>query len=90
MSEAPMEAMRPTDIMSLYSPGDEHSWSVEFDWLYSEDFSRMAGLLLDVAVVGIRVPVLLGPDGRVWDGHHRIYAAYLLGIEVPVEYAKED
>lgn len=35
---------------------------------------------------GITEPVLLGSDGRVWDGHHRIVAARRLGIEViPVE-----
>lgn len=31
-------------------------------------------------------PVCLGPDGRVWDGHHRIVGALRLGIAVvPVE-----
>lgn len=31
-------------------------------------------------------PVLLGPDGRVWDGHHRIVAARRLGFAwVPLE-----
>lgn len=30
--------------------------------------------------------IILGDDGRVWDGHHRIVAAMRLGIEwVPVE-----
>lgn len=24
-------------------------------------------------------PILLGDDGRVWDGHHRIVAAWMLG-----------
>lgn len=27
-------------------------------------------------------PALLGPDGRVWDGHHRITAARRLGIRL--------
>lgn len=31
-------------------------------------------------------PVLLGNDGRIWDGHHRIVAARRLGIaDIPVE-----
>lgn len=31
-------------------------------------------------------PVCLGPDGRVWDGHHRIVAARRLGFTtIPVE-----
>ena len=34
----------------------------------------------------ITQPVCLGPDGRVWDGHHRIVAAKRLGFaDVPVE-----
>lgn len=34
--------------------------------------------------------ILLGHDGRVWDGHHRIVAARRLGIEsLPVEFAQE-
>lgn len=33
--------------------------------------------------------IMLGPDGRVWDGHHRIVAAHALGIEsLPVEVVK--
>jgi hypothetical protein len=34
----------------------------------------------------ITQPVCLGPDGRVWDGHHRIVAARRLGFtEIPIE-----
>jgi hypothetical protein len=37
---------------------------------------------------GIPSAVLLGKDGRVWDGHHRITAARRLGFEyIPVEFA---
>ncbi len=39
-----------------------------------------------IAAHGISGGVCLGPDGRVWDGHHRIVAAIRLGIEqIPVE-----
>ena len=35
---------------------------------------------------GITMPVLIGSDGRLWDGHHRLCIAVRLGIEnVPVE-----
>lgn len=31
-------------------------------------------------------PILLGSDGRIWDGHHRITAARRLGFDaIPVE-----
>lgn len=36
--------------------------------------------------VGITMPVLIGNDGRLWDGHHRLRIAVRLGIPfVPVE-----
>lgn len=35
---------------------------------------------------GITMPVLIGSDGRLWDGHHRLRIAVRLGIGyVPVE-----
>lgn len=40
---------------------------------------------------GISQPVCLGPDGRVWDGHHRIVAARRLGLDsLPVEVFTDD
>src|SRR5690606_22968569 len=48
-------------------------------------------LLTRIREEGIREPILLGTDGRVWDGHHRITVAMHLGLEsVPVEFAGED
>lgn len=39
-----------------------------------------------IAEHGLTQGVCLGPDGRVWDGHHRIVAARRLGLtEIPVE-----
>lgn len=47
---------------------------------------RLDELATSIQAEGIREPVLLGNDGRVWDGHHRIVVAMRLGIEsVPVE-----
>jgi len=41
-----------------------------------------------IAEHGLTQGVCLGPDGRVWDGHHRIVAARRLGLtEVPLEEA---
>lgn len=35
---------------------------------------------------GITMPVLIGTDGRLWDGHHRLCVAVRLGIAyIPVE-----
>lgn len=34
----------------------------------------------------VEQPILLGSDGRIWDGHHRLVAARRLGFEIiPVE-----
>lgn len=38
----------------------------------------------------IKEPILLGDDGRVWDGHHRVCAAMYIGeSSVPVEWIDE-
>lgn len=45
-------------------------------------------LIEAIRAEGIREPILLGNDGRVWDGHHRITVARHLGIrDVPVEFS---
>lgn len=72
------------DLMRDYRDGDEHGWFTEFDWLRDNDAERLAALRTDAATNGIRVPILLGDDGRIWDGHHRVCVAYDLGLaEVP-------
>lgn len=49
--------------------------------------SSLADLISDIAANGVTTPLMLGDDGRVWDGHHRLFVARLLGIEVlTVEY----
>lgn len=36
----------------------------------------------------MKYPILLGTDGRVWDGHHRLCVADMLGLDaVPCEFA---
>jgi hypothetical protein len=74
------------DLLRDYRDGDEHGWQTEFDWLWSNDGGRMDMLTSSIQRDGIRVPILLGNDGRVWDGHHRIAAADRLGLgSVPVK-----
>jgi ParB-like chromosome segregation protein Spo0J len=47
----------------------------------------IAALITDIAANGVKEPLLLGDDGRVWDGHHRLFVARCLGIEtLLVEY----
>lgn len=76
--------MTPQEIMSRWSTGDGWSWEAEMADL--DEWGEMDSIMDDIQVNGIREPVLLGNDGRVWDGHHRIIAAHRLGIDsVPYE-----
>ena len=74
-------------IFTDWRDGDEHGWETEFDWLEANHAEQMAVLVESIREHGIREPVLLGGDGRVWDGHHRICAARSLGLSmIPVEF----
>lgn len=74
------------DILTDYQPGDEHGWATEFAYLATRHDSRLRMLRKSIEKRGIRRPLLLGNDGRLWDGHHRLLIAVGLGIEfVPVE-----
>lgn len=80
---------------------DPDGANLEWNWKYEridvftnpEQVERTIGVLRRVAKEGIGfldyiAPILLGSDGRVWDGHHRICIALALGLEyVMVELA---
>lgn len=92
--------MTPTEIMEKYRPG---SFDPPWNW-EDERESLWRGECAHCGAIGNRQqliiqkmqtegwfgdPVLLGNDGRVWDGHHRLLAAVALGLEdIPVEYWK--
>lgn len=44
-------------------------------WSVLQNVGRTLAMWDSIAEDGIREPVLLGDDGRVWDGHHRIVIA---------------
>lgn len=72
-------------VMKFYKTGDEVSWDDEIRWLWLNHTNKMARILVSIAKEGIHKPILLGDDGRVWDGHHRIAAARALGLKrIPV------
>src|SRR5690606_15690221 len=81
----PLEA-----LLSVVRDGDEHGWQTEFELLWSAPAQTAA---MDIRAApsqeeGVRVPILIGTDGRVWDGHHRLAVAHRLGLpEVPIEWA---
>lgn len=80
--------MRLQDILNDYSPGDKWFWEDEFAYLRDKHATRLYHLAVQIVRLGIQQPVLLGDDGRVWDGHHRLCIAYDFDIyDVPVEVA---
>lgn len=75
-------------VLAGWRDGDEHGWEVEFDQLRSDQRDYLDTLASSVQEVGIRLPILLGSDGRVWDGHHRLCVADELALaSVPCEFA---
>lgn len=87
IDQDPARAVRLDHLLAVFSVGSgEWSWRDEYDNLISQDRTR--DLIDSIKVDGIREPILLGTDGRVWDGHHRITVAMHLGLDsVPVEFA---
>jgi len=65
-------------------------WGWEEEWADLDRRHTETGYLTtleqDIRENGITDPVLIGADGRLWDGHHRLRIAVRLGIGyVPVE-----
>ena len=84
------DVLRLDHLLGVFRVGSgDWSWREEHDLLYARPWQ--AALTQQIATEGIREPVLLGNDGRIWDGHHRICAAMHLGLDVvPVEWAGSD
>ena len=82
--------VRLDHLLGVYAVGSgDWSWQDEYDDLIDQPGTQK--LLARIRDEGIREPILLGTDGRVWDGHHRIVIAMHLGLDsVPVEFAGED
>lgn len=74
-------------LLTTFKDGDEHGWDVEFAYLDGIHADKLAALEQSIATYGIREPVLIGSDGRIWDGHHRLRVAHRLGFAtVPVRF----
>ncbi|MFJ9420748.1 ParB N-terminal domain-containing protein [Streptomyces sp. NPDC101249] len=65
---------------------EDWPWEQEWADLDEHHADRLAKLEAGIRERGITRPVLIGSDGRLWDGHHRLRIAVRLGIDhVPVE-----
>jgi len=75
-------------ILAHYQDGNEVGWEEEFRYLIVSHGREISELMFQIRKDGIKEPILLGPDRRIWDGHHRLLCARVLGIkEVPVTMA---
>lgn len=86
--------MATKEVMKRWRPGsyDSPGWNWSKEW---RDVQKKTGsgdlrrLIESISAHGVTTPVLLGDDGRVWDGHHRICIAHQLGVtRLPVRYGR--
>lgn len=86
-----VESVRlPVDfVMDMWAPGPKYAtlrtWSNVLTHLRDEGELHL--LAAEILRFEIHDPVLLGGDGRVWDGTRRIVAAYMKGVPtVPASF----
>jgi hypothetical protein len=83
--------METLSLMATWRPGscpEPWDWDDEIRDLTTRDEDHMRAFTAEVAKAGaVLVPVKLGHDGRVWDGHHRIVVASMLSLpSIPFEF----
>ena len=86
--ELRLTRMPISDILLNWKPGsrgDDWTWRDEYIDLLTRDVNNTRSIIHRAWRDGLHFadkeqPILLGSDGRVWDGHHRICVALLLGI----------
>ncbi len=80
-------AWKVQNILELVKVGSmPWSWEEEFADLDARDGKLLAELEESIKREGIKEPVIIGSDRRLWDGHHRVRVAVRLGLkEIPVD-----
>lgn len=82
---ARVRVMALSSLLSDYQDGNLRGWPREVALVWRHNPVAMTALCDDIAANGMRKPVHLGEDGRIWDGHHRIAAALALDLDtIPV------
>lgn len=85
------DEMTLAELLTKYRDGDNIGWPAAFAWVRTHHASKIAEITLSLAKGGFEHPILLGDDGRVWDGHHRLAVADAIGIRaVPIEHMTGD
>lgn len=97
MTERPRHRLTAPAIMEVYRPGSrgEH-WRWFEEAIEISQHDSFLPLCWSIVNNGYRDDgpdgrVLIGHDGRIWDGHHRIVAMALIDptFAIPVDYAEE-
>ncbi|MCW2092487.1 UNVERIFIED_ORG: hypothetical protein M2328_005767 [Rhodococcus erythropolis] len=84
MSEPSSYLYHPRNIIDEVQTGDGLTWAEEFQFLWQYRWVRLIDLMQSVRENGIREPIVIGDDGRLWDGHHRMAVAIALQLG-PIE-----
>ena len=80
-----------SEIMGRWRPGSyDPPWTWDDEAADLDSRGELADLTESVREHGVREPVLLAGDGRVWDGHHRVIAAYRAQRPVPYTIVAAD
>lgn len=83
-NEPDLVRMSLDEILTSWRPGShEWTWGTEYADLIDDPVTTAVRKRVDAEGIGFMdhlAPILLGSDGRVWDGHHRIVIAIQRGI----------
>ena len=84
MSPEALQTISVAEILASWKPGSqEWTWAEECDDLKDRPETKRIETWCLIAgwdFADSRHPVILGDDGRVWDGHHRICLAIKHGV----------
>lgn len=83
-ADLPVHQMKAAEVIAMVTPGSGKDWTDELCWLWTNDTEDTLLLLRHIAEDGVTEPIVVGNDGRLWDGHHRVAAALALDAPLPV------
>ncbi len=88
-TRTPVVTMPLDLLMRHWAPGSHPqpwTWDDEAKEMMLRCPDKLASIEADIAGHGLTQGVYPGPDGRMWDGHHRTVAAWRQGLtDVPIE-----
>ena len=89
--EGGWDEMNIREILAKYRDHDGLGWPTMFAHLRTFDYRRIADLTASVAHDGFKEPIVLGSDGVVRDGNHRLAVADALNWRrLPVMFDEDD